>query len=310
MAMRKRSGQTVSAQWRLSGDNLGRFIKWLTSQIRPPWVHFYVRRGMDIEPLSEDEQQPLNIKALGAYISAARNKTARDGRSDRAVWFHLSADPGTPAHISRDITGSLLASNRMGIQLDFDAIRAWHGKCHRHHPKCRVTLSGGEVFDVEQVSLPSRCIEIELENGHVKKCILRETQGEKGKYIVLSHRWGADTETVRTLKGNYDCRIGKCTKASCQDCETPMTTTLFTDAYELAAKLGVVYIWIDSLCIVQDDAEDWKRESAKMADYYQHAWLTVAATRTHNDGGLFGEFDTKDLFTQKESETAIYIQRS
>ena len=74
-----------------------------------------------------------------------------------------------------------------------------------------------------------------------------------------------------------------------------MATTLFTHAYELSVKLGVKYVWIDSLCIVQDDAEDWKRESAKMADYYQQAWLTVAATRTRNDGGLFGEFETKDL---------------
>ncbi|TGJ78745.1 hypothetical protein E0Z10_g10019 [Xylaria hypoxylon] len=159
----------------------------------------------------------------------------------------------------------------------------------------RVTLSGSEVFDVEQVSLPSRCIEIESENGHVRKCVLRETQGQKGKYIALSHRWCADTEVVKTLKKNYDCRTGKCTITSCQDCKTPMTTTLFTDAYELAVKLGVNYVWIDSLCIVQDDADDWNRESAKMADYYQHAWLTVAATRTHNDGGLFGEFETKDL---------------
>ncbi|KAI0879669.1 heterokaryon incompatibility protein-domain-containing protein [Hypoxylon argillaceum] len=295
MAMRKKSKKTGPTQWKLSGDNLGQFIRWLTSQIRPPWVHFYVRRGRFIEPVSDDEHRPLNIKALGAYISAGRSKTARDGVSDRAVWFHLSADPGTPAYISRDVTGQLFASNRTGIQLDFDAIRTWHRRCRLNHPKCKVTLSGGETFDAEAVSLPSRCIEIESENGQVKECTLRETEGQQGKYIALSHRWCADTEVVRTLKGNYDCRTKKCTTVSCQGCQTPMTTTLFTHAYELAAKLGVNYVWIDSLCIVQDDADDWKRESAKMADYYQHAWLTVAATRTRNDGGLFGEFETKDL---------------
>lgn len=152
---------------------------------------------------------------------------------------------------------------------------------------------------MENVALPSRCIEIESENGQIKRCILRETGGREGKYIALSHRWCAETETVRTLKGNYDCRTLRCTAVtaggSCQGCKTPMTTTLFTHAYEIAVKLGVAYVWIDSLCIVQDDADDWKRESAKMADYYQHAWLTVAATRTHNDGGLFGEFEMKDL---------------
>lgn len=74
-----------------------------------------------------------------------------------------------------------------------------------------------------------------------------------------------------------------------------METVLFTHTYEIAIKLGVQYVWIDSLCIVQDDANDWAKESAKMADYYQHAWLTVAATRTRNNGGLFGELNVKDL---------------
>ncbi|KAJ8125798.1 hypothetical protein O1611_g7840 [Lasiodiplodia mahajangana] len=293
--MRKKSKKTDSGQWKLFGDNVGQFIKWFSSQIRPPWVHFYVRRGRYIEPSGDDERQPLNIKALGAYISTGRDKMARDGRTERAVWFHLSADPGTPAYISGDITGQLLASNRTGIEPDFNAIRTWHKRCRLNHPKCRVTLSGSETFNVEAVSLPSRCIHIESENGQVKECTLRETQGQTGKYIALSHRWCADTELVRTLKGNYDCRTKKCTTASCQGCQTPMATTLFRHAWELAAKLSVDYVWIDSLCIIQDDADDWKRESAKMADYYQHAWLTIAATRTRNDGGLFGELETKDL---------------
>ncbi|KAI1133032.1 heterokaryon incompatibility protein-domain-containing protein [Nemania abortiva] len=295
MAMRKKSKKTDPGQWRPLGDNIDQFIKWFSSQIRPPWVHFYVRRGEHIEPPGNDEQEPLNIKALGAYISTGRDKMAFDGKTDRAVWFHTSADPGTPAYISRDITGQLFASNRTGIEPDFDAIRAWHRRCRHNHPRCRVTLSGSEKFDVEAVSLPSRCIEIESENGQVKECTLRETEGQTGKYIALSHRWCDDTEAVRTLKGNYDCRTKKCTTASCQGCKTPMETTLFKHAWELAAKLGVDYVWIDSLCIVQDDADDWKRESSKMADYYQHAWLTVAATRTRNDGGLFGELETKDL---------------
>ncbi|KAI0118884.1 heterokaryon incompatibility protein-domain-containing protein [Nemania sp. FL0031] len=295
MTMRKKSKKTDSGQWKLFGDSVGQFIKWFSSQIRPPWVHFYVRRGRYIEPPSDDERQPLNIKALGAYISTGRDKMQRDGKTERAVWFHLSADPGTPAYISGDITGQLRASNRTGIELDFNAIRTWHKRCRLNHPKCRATLSGSETFNVEAVSLPSRCIHIETENREVKECTLLETQGKTGKYIALSHRWSADTEAVRTLKENYDCRTKKCTTPSCQGCKTPMATTLFKHAWELAAKLGVKYVWIDSLCIIQDDADDWKRESAKMADYYQHAWLTVAATRTRNDGGLFGELETKDL---------------
>lgn len=52
---------------------------------------------------------------------------------------------------------------------------------------------------------------------------------------------------------------------------------VFRDIIWLSKQLGVQYVWIDSLCIIQDDAGDWEIESAKMADYYSQAYLTVAA---------------------------------
>jgi hypothetical protein len=52
---------------------------------------------------------------------------------------------------------------------------------------------------------------------------------------------------------------------------------------QLALKLGFRYIWIDSLCIIQDDAEDWEVQSALMAEIYQNAVLTLAATSSTGD---------------------------
>ncbi|ROW00770.1 hypothetical protein VMCG_06567 [Cytospora schulzeri] len=52
----------------------------------------------------------------------------------------------------------------------------------------------------------------------------------------------------------------------------------FQDAIIVARALGVHFVWIDSLCIIQDDGEDWAREASKMADIYENAWLTIAAT--------------------------------
>ncbi|KAI1328346.1 hypothetical protein F5Y16DRAFT_398518 [Xylariaceae sp. FL0255] len=277
-------GSTTPAHWYKSDDILGKFI------------------NGRIESSSDDHdaRQPLNIEALGVYIASIRSKGSKDDGfwdGERTMWFHLSADAGTPAFTSKDITGKLLANTRTGIDLDFDAIRKWQHRCHCNHPNCKVTLSGSETFDSEKVMLPSRCIEIESEHGEIKSCILRETRGQEGKYIAMSHRWGPDTERVKTLRSNYDCRVQRCVKgkSSCQQCKTPITTTLFTHAYEIALKLGIKYVWIDSLCIVQDDSDDWKTESAKMADYYQHAWLTIAATRTRDSGGLFGELETNTL---------------
>lgn len=42
--------------------------------------------------------------------------------------------------------------------------------------------------------------------------------------------------------------------------------------------LGYCYIWVDSLCIIQDDRVDWEREAAKMGSVYENALLTIAAT--------------------------------
>jgi hypothetical protein len=53
---------------------------------------------------------------------------------------------------------------------------------------------------------------------------------------------------------------------------------LFQDAVTVAKRLQVNYLWIDSLAIVQDDAIDWQRESARMAAVYSSAYLTIAAT--------------------------------
>ncbi len=62
----------------------------------------------------------------------------------------------------------------------------------------------------------------------------------------------------------------------------------FQDAIMTADRLGCAYIWIDSLCIVQDGEQDWYTESSQMARIYENAVLTLAATVSPDSkGGLF-----------------------
>jgi hypothetical protein len=66
----------------------------------------------------------------------------------------------------------------------------------------------------------------------------------------------------------------------------------FTDAIEITRKLGVNYIWIDSLCIVQDDEDDWRRETALMEHIYGGSFLNIAAvSATSVHGGCWGTTD-------------------
>jgi hypothetical protein len=52
----------------------------------------------------------------------------------------------------------------------------------------------------------------------------------------------------------------------------------FKDAVVLTRALGIQYLWIDSLCIIQDSVSDWAAELSQMADVYKHAALTIAAS--------------------------------
>jgi len=60
------------------------------------------------------------------------------------------------------------------------------------------------------------------------------------------------------------------------------------DAVIITRSLGLRYIWIDALCIVQDDHQDWERDAMAMAQVYTRSFITIAATSsTNGDGGCF-----------------------
>lgn len=62
----------------------------------------------------------------------------------------------------------------------------------------------------------------------------------------------------------------------------------FQDAIAITRNLGVRYLWIDSLCIMQDSPEDWLTEAANMPNIYRNACVTVAAAASNTSkGGLF-----------------------
>ena len=124
--------------------------------------------------------------------------------------------------------------------------------------------------------LPTRCIQIGRKN-----LVLKETAGETGAYIALSHRWNEETELCKTTTKNVEeRRRGRGLHS---------LPKLFADAIAAAQALDIQYMWIDSLCIIQggDNGQDWKREAVKMAQYYQEAVLVIATTAESKEAGLF-----------------------
>lgn len=103
-------------------------------------------------------------------------------------------------------------------------------------------------------------------------------------YFTLSHCWGG-TVPLRLLRENM----------SSMERNIPLDhlPKTFQDAVIVTQKLGVRYLWIDSLCIVQDDADDWQHESALMIDVYRNATCNISAAASSNSSeGLFLDRDS------------------
>jgi hypothetical protein len=101
------------------------------------------------------------------------------------------------------------------------------------------------------------------------------------QYASLSHCWGKlkiITLTTSNLAGfQHEIPLK----------ELPKT---FQEAIYVTRYLGLQYIWIDSLCILQDSSEDWAKESVQMADVYGAAEINIAATgAADGSGGCFFE---------------------
>jgi hypothetical protein len=91
----------------------------------------------------------------------------------------------------------------------------------------------------------------------------------------------------------------------------------YHDAITITRELGIQYLWIDSLCIIQDDVKDWEQEAARMASVYENAQVTIAAAWGKNgDSGCFHdslpsiviEFHEQTCFkSSKDSTRQLYL---
>ncbi|OAK99514.1 HET-domain-containing protein, partial [Phaeosphaeriaceae sp. SRC1lsM3a] len=96
-------------------------------------------------------------------------------------------------------------------------------------------------------------------------------------YACLSHCWGKGSELLCTTSSNRQAFQTHIFWNS-----LPRT---FQDAISIARQLGLSFIWIDALCIIQDDSLDWQQQSAVMADIYHNAYITIAAAASANASG-------------------------
>ncbi len=89
----------------------------------------------------------------------------------------------------------------------------------------------------------------------------------------------------------------------------------YRETIAFVRKLGIQYLWIDSLCIIQDDRDDWRREAAGMASIYRNSYLVISAARSPAaDGGLFASLTPQSysVVTTNEdgNEETVHVRQS
>lgn len=95
-------------------------------------------------------------------------------------------------------------------------------------------------------------------------------------YVALSHCWGGDLP-VKLMTAEY--------KSFQRGLPWGSLPNTFQDAATVVVRFDIAYIWIDALCIIQDDASDWAKEAAQMADVYSNAHFTISAASS-KDGSI------------------------
>lgn len=137
--------------------------------------------------------------------------------------------------------------------------------------------------DDSNAFLPTRLLEIHSKDTSVTlldnaRTQLASSRREEIRYATLSYCWG-NFMPLKTTSVTL--------QQHCNGIPVAGLPLVFREAVTVASVLGLRYLWIDALCIVQDDKDDWERESVCMADIYASSYITIAAAASSHCGESF-----------------------
>lgn len=174
--------------------------------------------------------------------------------------FDLTVSPYYRRIASRAVTGTSVEEECLATAL------LWLEKCgSKLHEACQSVRRLKKLE--ESYAGPTRLLHLDpCRDDHFR--LVSPPVGESCEYVTLSHRWG-EPEPPKLQSGEqHKYSEAKLRKGS-QVSDLPRA---FRDAIRIVKACRLEYIWIDSLCILQDSSEghnkDWEREAAKMGDIY------------------------------------------
>jgi hypothetical protein len=136
-------------------------------------------------------------------------------------------------------------------------------QCINGHSSCRTNAD-------DVAYMPTRVLDLGVVDDERAPVRLVESTHivDDRSYACLSHRWDSLGRTIITEKATYE-KHRDCIRF--EDLGLPYRETV-----HIMRRLCMRYLWIDSLCIIQDSAKDWELESKTMATVYNRAVFTLA----------------------------------
>ncbi|TPX17525.1 uncharacterized protein E0L32_003168 [Thyridium curvatum] len=163
------------------------------------------------------------------------------------------------------------SGRRTAEKVNIDRVKEWLAICTTAHADCRIHSSGSSQHTIRAIDVQEKRV---------------VTASTSHQYVALSYVWGEETAPLltRATLTQYS-ELNGLDQAS-----IPQT---IEDAMQFVKDIGLRYLWVDSLCIVQDDAQDKNSQLPLMSSIYGSVNLVVvAAAGTDAESGLPGIGET------------------
>lgn len=217
------------------------------SEFNGPWIEY---KYVDCFQVSVDAV-PLT-GAISVWLPLEQSDEVNDEESQLFMhpqdYTEIFGDP--PNHVS-------LPRSDNGANRNLGLLRDCYDYCNSHHVDCRRSRSS---------EMPSRLVDM------LEMRVEDISQGSLFDYIALSYVWG--TDPFITLTSTTSEFLRRPNALQHHSISLPKT---IADAIQIGKLLGHRYIWIDSLCIKQDDHNDQMTEIQRMHEIYANAGLTIVA---------------------------------
>ncbi|PSN60090.1 HET-domain-containing protein [Corynespora cassiicola Philippines] len=166
------------------------------------------------------------------------------------------------------------------LEENLNQVMTWINSCQEDHAPCK------QICDY----LPPRLLDLQSLGPDIVRLVdsekLQESLSGPPRYACLSHCWGKTRSKYLTCRDRLE--------ENKKSIPVDLLPRTFKDAIAIAKALSINYLWIDSLCIIQDDKGDWEKYVSEMAKIYRSSFITLAAgASADDDGGFFREAESE-----------------